>query len=61
MYALLKLGGSLETWQSRYCRADYSVCARYRLAQQNKPVPLNLMPNGARLRASSGSTPKTEL
>ena len=60
MYALLKLSGSLELWQSRYCRTDYTQCARYRLAQQNKPVPINLMPNGALLRASSGTTPKAD-
>jgi len=50
MYALLRLAGSLETWQSRYCRADFTGCARYKLAQSGQLVPLNLMPNGARLR-----------
>lgn len=52
MYALLKLAGSLETWQARYCRADYTQCARYKLALEGRPVPLNLMPNGALLKTS---------
>lgn len=50
MYSLLKLSGTLKTWQSRYCQADYAQCARYRLSQQGQSVPQNLMPNGALLR-----------
>ena len=50
MYVLLKLAGSLETWQARYCRADYTQCARFKLAADGKPVPINLMPNGAFLK-----------
>jgi hypothetical protein len=52
MYALLKLAGSLETWQARYCRADYSACARFKLATEGRPVPINLMPNGAFLKTA---------
>jgi hypothetical protein len=52
MYALLKLAGSLETWQARYCRADYTQCARYKLATEGRPVPINLMPNGAFLKTT---------
>lgn len=55
MYALLKLAGSLETWQSRYCRADYSQCARHKLSSEGKPVPINLMPNGAFLKTAMPS------
>ena len=53
MYVLLKLAGSLETWQARYCRADYSQCARHKLATEGRPVPINLMPNGAFLKTAT--------
>ena len=53
MYTLLKLAGSLETWQARYCKADYEQCARFKLSQEGKPVPINLMPNGAYLRTAT--------
>lgn len=50
MYALLKYAGTLGAWKARYCTADYSQCARYQLSVQGRPVPQNLMPNGALLR-----------
>ena len=50
MYALLKLGGTLRTWQTRYCSADYAQCARFKLAAEGKRVPISLMPNGVMLR-----------
>jgi hypothetical protein len=50
MYTLLTLSGTLKAWQTRYCMADYRECARYKLAIEGKPVPLNLMPSGALLR-----------
>ena len=53
MYALLKLAGSLETWQARYCMAGYTQCARYKLALEGRSVPINLMPNGAYLRTAT--------
>jgi hypothetical protein len=50
MYKLLKLSGSLKIWQSRYCMsASHTECARYKLSLTGKPVPINLMPNGATL------------
>lgn len=54
MYALLQLSGTLKTWQSRYCKADYAQCARYKLNVVGRPVPQNLMPNGALLRLATG-------
>ena len=51
MYKLLKLSGTLRTWQTRYCKADYRACARYQLSAEGRPVPINLMPSGALLRA----------
>lgn len=50
MYKLLKLAGSLKTWQTRYCCADFTECARFRLSAEGRPVPPNLMPNGAMLK-----------
>ena len=50
MYALLKLSGTLATWKINYCNADFSRCERYRLSSAGRPIPVNLMPNGALLR-----------
>ena len=50
MYSLLRLAGTLKTWQSRYCCADYGQCARYQRSSQGMPVPKNLMPNGSLLK-----------
>ena len=50
MYRLMTFAGTLETWKIRYCKADYSQCARYQTASQGRPVPVNLMPNGALLK-----------
>lgn len=52
MYTLLKLSGTLRTWQSRYCRADFEQCARFKLSREGKRVPINLMPNGKLLRTA---------
>ena len=46
MYQLLKLSGTRKTWQTRYCDADFSECARFQEAAKGRPVPINLMPNG---------------
>jgi hypothetical protein len=54
MFQLLKLAGTLRTWQIRYCAADFSVCARFKLAQMGRPVPQSLMPNGQHLRFAGG-------
>lgn len=51
MYKLLKLSGSLKIWQARYCfSAQHTECARFKLSLTGKPVPINLMPNGALLQ-----------
>lgn len=50
MYTLLTLSGTLKAWQSRYCKADYTTCARYQASKQGRRVPSNLMPNGQHLR-----------
>jgi hypothetical protein len=56
MYSLLKLSGTLKVWQTRYCQADYRECARHKLSSEGRAVPLNLMPNGAKLRQPGKST-----
>lgn len=53
MYSLLRLSGTLKVWQTRYCQAEYQACARYTLSLLGKPVPQNLMPNGATLRQAT--------
>ena len=59
MYKLLKLSGSLKIWQARYCMSvDHKQCARYKLSLAGKPVPINLMPNGAMLHVPASPTGK---
>jgi hypothetical protein len=53
MYGLFSLAGTLETWKTNYCTADYSRCERYVRNRQGRQVPTNLMPNGALLRKPS--------
>lgn len=55
MYELLTLSGTLKTWQTRYCNAEYKNCARYQLASLGRPVARNLMPNGQHLKLAGGS------
>jgi hypothetical protein len=60
MYKLLKLSGSLKTWQSRYCNsASHKECARYQLSLAGRPVPINLMPNGALLNVPASGNEKS--
>lgn len=49
MYPLLKLSGSLKTWQIRYCSGEFTVCARYKRTSRGLPVAPDLMPNGVLL------------
>ncbi len=56
MFRLLKLAGTLRTWQIRYCAADFTACARYQMAQTGRPVPQSLMPNGQHLRFAGGGS-----
>jgi hypothetical protein len=50
MYRLLKVAGALATWKINYCNADFTRCERYKLSSAGRPVPVQLMPNGALLR-----------
>ncbi|MGH7436300.1 MAG: hypothetical protein ACRENE_11565 [Polyangiaceae bacterium] len=58
MYGLLKLSGTLNAWKINYCNGDYERCERYRLAALGRPVPVNLMPNGALLKGTSSANLK---
>jgi hypothetical protein len=58
MYGLLKLSGTLAAWKINYCSGDFSRCERFKLSALGRPVPINLMPNGARLRSPDSSKMK---
>jgi len=49
MYPLLKLSGTLKTWQTRYCSGDFRQCKRYERTARGLPVAPDLMPNGVLL------------
>jgi len=40
---------ALRLWQQHYCDADFKRCARYQMALDGRPVPLNLLPNGKKV------------
>ncbi|VAW71431.1 hypothetical protein MNBD_GAMMA12-3976 [hydrothermal vent metagenome] len=37
---------ALEIWKNHFCLSSNDNCARFKLSNQNKPVPLTLLPNG---------------
>jgi len=49
LFPLFSLRGALKVWQSNYCEADYERCARYQRGKEGRPIPANLLPNGAML------------
>lgn len=53
MFDLLKMAGTLRTWQIRYCGGKFQECARYKTSELGRPVPTYLMPNGQYLRVSA--------
>ncbi|MCS6858043.1 MAG: hypothetical protein NZM37_10070 [Sandaracinaceae bacterium] len=46
LFPLLEKGGFLKVWQSRYCRGDFSRCARYQMSLRGERPPINLLPSG---------------
>ena len=56
MFELFTLPGTLAAFKINYCTAEYERCKRYELVNEGKPVPKNLMPNGALLRKSLPDT-----
>lgn len=49
MFQLMSYAGTLAAWKIRYCEGPYQTCARFDLSRKGRPVPINLMPNGAML------------
>lgn len=52
LYPQFTLESFLRYWRTSYCDADYARCARYRLSQEGKPVPVNLLPSGNLMKVS---------
>jgi hypothetical protein len=46
LYVQFAADPALNLWKKHYCEGNFSVCSRYKLAQEGKPVPLTLLPNG---------------
>jgi len=57
MFDLLKMAGTLRTWQIRYCGGKFEECARFKTSALGRTVPANLMPNGQYLRFSGAFKP----
>ena len=51
MYALFEGNPALSVWKVKYCAGEYRKCQRYRNSLRQKPVPINLLPNGKILGA----------
>jgi hypothetical protein len=52
MYSVFQHTGTLSAWKALYCTSRYEGCARYERLTLGHPVPVNLMPNGALLKAT---------
>ncbi len=52
LFPKFAIRGSLKVWVTFFCEASYENCARYRRALSNRPVPVNLLPNGRELDIS---------
>lgn len=35
-----------EKWIEDYCKGDYKSCVRYKMEEEGKPHPDNMLPNG---------------
>lgn len=46
MFPLFRCQSNLEIWKLSFCTQDYTRCARYQLALEEKRIPVNLLPNG---------------
>jgi hypothetical protein len=49
MFPIFSQKALLNVWKVNYCEADFTRCARYRLACAAEVVPLTLLPNGKHL------------
>lgn len=46
LLALFKMPASAQVWRACYCEGDFRRCERFKLAQESRPVPPGLLPNG---------------
>lgn len=56
LFAQFALNPALKIWQTHFCEADFTQCARFKLSKQGAPVPLNLLPNGKKVEAPRSSS-----
>jgi hypothetical protein len=49
LFKQFSMKSSLKVWQAYYCEGDWSRCARWKLVDAGRPVPMNLLPNGRML------------
>ncbi len=52
-----ELRGTLKVWRQIYCDEDerYPTCARFRVSNEGRTVPLTLLPNGKDIGVSAGN------
>ena len=46
LYPVFKLKAALKVWQTNYCEADFTSCARFQKSCCGDQIPNNLLPNG---------------
>ncbi len=49
LYVQFAAEPALKAWRQHYCDNQFTTCARYKLSETGKPVPLTLLPNGQTL------------
>lgn len=49
LYAQFALNPAMQLWQAHYCQGDYNRCVRFQMSLRKETVPLNMLPNGARV------------
>ncbi len=55
LFAQFALNPALQIWQSHYCQGDFKRCVRYQMSLRGESVPLNLLPNGAKVEMPRSS------
>ncbi len=54
LFPLFSSSKVLEIWKRMYCETPaHDTCARFKLSLEMKPVPIDLLPNGASLAGAS--------
>lgn len=49
LFPVLRQGGFLRVWQTRYCEGEYTACARYQASARGERPPITLLPSGETL------------